>query len=193
MQIESVRRQTVELSQGAFCRRPEALDAVDVISSIGKLIVGMIDAEMFRVTDINQPVVTAPAVRMSDCMQSDAPANHGLQRPSAAVRDDLGTDRTVALEDAEDNRFPARAATALAAHAARSEAASVNFDDSAERRSAFRFFGDAAANFQIYLVDRFSGQTDNFRPFSGGQIERETADNLPRFTLANFGTPIITV
>lgn len=138
-------------------------------------------------------VVAAPAVRMDDCIGTDAPANNGLQRLFPAVRDNLGINRTVTLEDAEDNRFAARAATAFSPHSACAEVTFVHFDCAAKRRCSFAFFSNAATNFQVNLIDRLSGQSDDFRRFRGGQIERKAADNSPRFSLANFGTPVITV
>jgi hypothetical protein len=68
----------------------------------------MIDAKMLRVTDIDQPVVTAPAVGVNDRFRCYPPVNNGLQRLSAAVGHDLGVDRTVPFEDAEDDRLTRR-------------------------------------------------------------------------------------
>ena len=176
MQIESVRRQPVELLQSSFRRRPKALNSVDVAVVNGKLIAHMINTKMFLETNINQSVIAAPAVRMNHRLRLDAPANNRLQRFLRAVRDNLRVNRTVTLEDAEDNRFARCAASALAAHTTRSEVTFINFNNSAERRSPFTLLGDAKANFQIDLVDRFSSQTNQFRCFSGSQIKSKIAN-----------------
>ena len=44
-----------------------------------ELIVTMIDSEMFRVTDINQAVIAAPAIRVDHGVQGHAAPDYGLK------------------------------------------------------------------------------------------------------------------
>jgi hypothetical protein len=44
-----------------------------------ELIIAVIDSEMFRIADINQPVIAAPTVRVNDRVCRDTTANNGLQ------------------------------------------------------------------------------------------------------------------
>ena len=148
VQAESRRRHTVELLETTLGIAPEALDAVDVALLIGKLVRAMMDSEVLGVTDINQAIVAAPAVRVDDGVGRDATANNGLQRGFFAVRHDLRVDLAVALQEAEDDSLMACTATALAAHAMRAEVRLVNFHLAApERRLAFTLFGDTLTEF----------------------------------------------
>ena len=87
----------------------------------------MIDPEMLRITQINQSVVTAPAVGMNHGFNPDTPANNGLQRVSLDVRNDFGKDFAVAFIDSKDNRFAACSATAFAFDTVGAKVRFVNF------------------------------------------------------------------
>lgn len=186
MQIKSMRRDAVKLSQATFGERPKALNAVDVIVADGKLILSVIDPEVFAVTDINQPIVAAPSVRVNDRFRLDATANDGLQRLLFAVRHNLGIDRTVAFEDAEDDCFARRAATALAAYTPGTEVGFIYFNRAAERRSAFSFFGESKAYFDKDSRHARSSYSGKFSRFAGGQIKRKILDNAAHFAFADF-------
>ena len=58
-------------------------------------------------------------LRVNNRIQGNMPANHSLQRLLTAVRDNLGIDRTIAFEDAEDLCLAADASAALALDSAR--------------------------------------------------------------------------
>lgn len=79
MQIKSMLRDTVEFLQPSFRRRPETFYPVNMVVADGKLIARMIDSKVFRVADINQSVITAPAVRVNDALRRDVTANNGFK------------------------------------------------------------------------------------------------------------------
>ncbi len=128
VQIESLRRHAVEPLQAAFGIRPETFYFVDVNIADSKNIVRVIDSQMFGITDIEQSVITAPAVRMNDRIQSNAPANNVLQRFLSRVRNNLSINFTVSLIDAEDDLLAAGSTPALASNAACSEIKLIDFD-----------------------------------------------------------------
>lgn len=68
MQIECVSRDSIELLKPAFGKAPEALNAIDVLRATGKLIGSMLNSEVLRVTDINQAIIAAPAIRVNNCL-----------------------------------------------------------------------------------------------------------------------------
>lgn len=111
-----------------------------MISADGKLINRVRHAKIFFVTDINQSVIAALAVRINDALRSDSSANNCLQSRCAAIGDNLGINRTVTLKNPKDNRFTACSATALSAHSLCSEVTFVNLNRAAKRRRAFRDF-----------------------------------------------------
>ena len=64
MQIESLFRHAIELVQSSFGIRPETFYSINMIITDGKDIIRMNDSKMLGVTDINQSIITSPAIRM---------------------------------------------------------------------------------------------------------------------------------
>lgn len=85
MQVEGASRDSIELLQATLGRAPEALNAIDVLRALHKLIVAMMDSEVLCVSDINQAVRAAPAVGVDGSINRDAAPNNGLQRSLFAV------------------------------------------------------------------------------------------------------------
>jgi len=115
VEMEGRHGHAVELLEPALGIAPEALDAVDVTLAIGELVRAMMNSEVFRVADINQSIIAAPAVRMNDRIGRDATANNGLEGDFLAVRDDfrvdasrprLKTPKTMVLPEAPRPRLP---------------------------------------------------------------------------------------
>ena len=150
MQIKSFRRHAVELLQSPFGMRPETFYPVDVNIANGENIVRMINSQMFRIPDINQSIVAAPAVRMNDRIERDLAANNVLQGFPLHIGNNLSINRAVAFINSKDNSFPGRAPSALASDTSRTKIRFVDFDlAGGERRGTFGFFGDSIPNFQI--------------------------------------------
>lgn len=92
----------VELGESALGEAPEALNAIDVDTVTGKLVLGVVHSEVLVVAHVDETVVAAPPVRVDDGVERHLPADDGTQRGSGTVGDNLGVDSTVPLEDAED-------------------------------------------------------------------------------------------
>jgi len=194
VQIECLTRDAIELLKPSLCKAPEAFDAVDMCCASDELIGGVIDSEMLRIANINQAIVAAPAVTVDDSFGSHATANNGLQRGFLAVRDDLRIDTALAFEDAEDDGFTCCTSASLATHTASTEVRLINFDFAlGEGRGAFAFFRDALSDFEKDCVDRLALKTGQLSCSAGCQIERKVTQHSQKFTLRNFGTPVITV
>lgn len=88
----------------------------------------MINAKMLCKTNIDQAVITTPFVGMDDDVKTDIAAYNGLQRAFLAIRDDLGINPSVTLENAKDDGFAARSATSFAANPFAAEIGLVNLD-----------------------------------------------------------------
>src|SRR5437016_4965454 len=101
-----MRRNAVELLKPSLSTRPETFYPVDMTLCISKHIVRVEHTKMLTVSDINQAIVAAPPVRVNDGLKGNMSANHLLQRAFAAIRDDLGIDRPITFEDAEDDGLP---------------------------------------------------------------------------------------
>jgi len=57
---------------------------------------------MFVVADIDQAIISWPAIRAKDALRIDPAPDDGSQGLLGAVSDDLGINFSLALEDAED-------------------------------------------------------------------------------------------
>ena len=129
MQKEVLGTNAAAFGESRFRRAPRALDPVDVnAAAADEDTVAMFDAEMFPIPEVDQAVVANPAVGMNDAGQGDAPPNNGPQCCLFRVRDDLGIDAALALEDAKHDRLPARPAAAFAADAAPAKVGFIDFD-----------------------------------------------------------------
>ena len=174
MEKKGVRGNAVELGQATFGKAPEALDAVDVVLALSKLMSLVVHSEMLLIPHIDQSVIARPAVGMDDGFQADAAQNGLAQRLSATIRDDLGVDTAVALEDAKNDGLARSAATAFAPDAARAEVALIDFDFSGKGAVRFAPGGNPLAQLEVNTVDRTHGNTGDGGGFGRRQIEGES-------------------
>jgi len=158
MQVEGAFMNPPESEQPHFGNPPEALNPIDMDSAPDKFIPPMIDPEMLAIPHIDQPIISAPPIRVDHTVQCDLPANNRLQRGFPAVRDELGVDLPMALENAKDDRFPVRPATSFPLNATRPKVGFIHFDLATERRLRFTEFGNPLAKNSHISVDRVAIQ-----------------------------------
>ena len=91
----------VELGQASFCKAPEGFDPIDVSAAIGEGFL-FVNAHMFVVADIDQAIISWPAIRAKDALGIDPTPDNGSQGLLGTVSDDLGINFSLTLEDAED-------------------------------------------------------------------------------------------
>ena len=194
MQVEGASRDAVELLEPALTVAPEAFDPVDVVRATNKLIFAMMNSEVLRVSDINQAIVTAPAVRVDDGVERDAPANNGLQSRLFAVGHDLRVNAAISLEDAEDDSLAGSAAPAFAANTTRAEVRLIHFDLARNKgRCSLTFFSNPFSDFEKDRSHAAARQLGQLSRMTSGQIKREVAHKLTKFSLTNFRPLIIAV
>ena len=87
MQIESGFGQSPELGQTHFCNAPEVFNAVDMGCFICELILAMLHAVMFFVSQVHQTVIAFPSIGMDGAFEIHLAPDHRLKRGSRAVRD----------------------------------------------------------------------------------------------------------
>ncbi len=102
----------VEFGEATLGKTPEGFDAIDV-NATGSEGLGLVDADVFVVADIDQAVIAAPVIGEHDAGRIDLAAQDGVQSAGRAVGHNLGVDAALALVDAED-RLLESTATALA-------------------------------------------------------------------------------
>ena len=105
MQVEGGWAHATKANQPTFGMPPEPFDPIDMSSTGNEFITAMIDPKMFAITNIDQAVITAPAIGINDAFQFDFAAYHRLERSFRAIWNDFRIDVTVPLKDAKDDRF----------------------------------------------------------------------------------------
>ena len=91
MPVEGGRRDTLELLPAPFSKAPTALDAVDVLRALHKLVLSVMDSKMCGVAHVNQASRAAPAVTVADGIECAATAPNGLYSGCYTDNDDIRT------------------------------------------------------------------------------------------------------
>jgi len=194
MPVEGGRRDTLELLPAPFSKAPTALDAVDVCRALHKLVLSVMDSKMCGVAHVNQASRAAPAVTVADGIECAATAPNGLYSALFAPRHDLRLEAAVSFAAAEDERLASGSPTAFAAHWSGTEVRLINCDRAGgEGRGARALFGAARSAFEKDHGDTCACQAGTFSCLTSRQSARETAHELPKLTLVQFGTPILAV
>src|SRR5260370_27435512 len=160
MEVEGMFGDAVELEQAAFGEGPEAFDGVDVLRSADELIVGVADPEVLVEAEIDQAIVTSPAVSMEHGFGSDSAADHRLQSGFGGVGNDLSVDLVASFEQTEDDGLAAGSSASSAAHATRAKVRLVGLDFALEWRVALTGFAHPSSHSQknrVHGSDRDAG------------------------------------
>jgi len=195
MQVEGVPGNAIELGESTFGKAPEGLDSIDMMLSLGELVVAVVDPKMFVKTDIHQSVVAAPTVGVDDAADVGFASDDGLQRGFGGIGDNFRVDAIAAFEQTEDDGLAIRATPTFAAYPSGTEVGFVGFKLAGQRRALKTPLVHAASDAQINVVDRTHRYTRERGAFSGGQIQRKVANNLTKSRFADFRTfevPIFT-
>lgn len=89
--------------------------------SIDKLVITMVNAIMFLVSQVNQTGIPTPGIGMDNTVRFYPAAYNSLQGLSSIIWDDLSVNRAFALQDAEDRSFTIRTTAAPSFYAPGSE------------------------------------------------------------------------
>ena len=182
--MEGVSGQSLELRQPDLGEAPEAFDAVDVDGAFGELVAGVIDAEV-AIAEIDQTVVATPAIGVDDGAEVDPAADDALEGWLRAVRDDLGVDLAVTLEDAEDDGLAVGATPAPALDPACPEEALVDLDDPEQRTLGLAGNQDVFPQAAVEPVHGVAVQTAQRRRLEGCQIGGEVTNQLADLALGD--------
>ena len=152
--------------------------------SLGELVAGMIDADV-AIAEIDQAVVTAPAIGVDDGARVDPAADDALERGLRAVRDDLGIDVALPLEDAEDDGLAVGTAPPPALDPARPEEALVDFDDPKQPALGFAGHQHAFPHAPVEPVHGVAVQPTQCRRLQRREIGGDVAHDLTDRGLRN--------
>ena len=146
----------MELGKPPFGIGPEGFNAVDMSSAVCKFILSMVDTIMLFVAQVNQTAVAAPVIRVDDAVGIHPTADNGQQRPSGAIRDDLGIDTAASLEDPKHGGLARGIPAPFPFDAPDAEEGFVDFDLAFKRRGAFAKFGEPLSDQVQVSVNRVS-------------------------------------
>ena len=184
---------TSESIQAGLGKAPEALDAVDMGLASDKFILAVIDSQVPAIANVNQAVVTPPAIGIDDAIQGNVTSDNRLERRLSAVWNDFCVDRSVALKNTKHSRFTVSAASSLTSDAPGTEVGLIDFDLARERRLKLAIFSNAFTDTAQIPVDGIAVVTRECSDLSGVQIKCKQPDNMPKLGLTNSCTVCIPV
>ena len=103
----------------------------------------MLDAEVFLVSQIDEPVITSPTIGMNDAFKVYTSTYDALESGSGAIRNDLRIDVIIAFEQAENNGFSACSTASDAPDPASAAVALIHFNFAADRGFGLTIAGDS--------------------------------------------------
>ena len=89
VQVESVLRDTIELSQSSFSETPKRLNAIDMIRTFNELIIAMIDPQVLVKADVYQAIIAWPTIGIDHTVRINLTSNDGLQGGFRSIGYDL--------------------------------------------------------------------------------------------------------
>ena len=104
----------------------------------------MLDAEVFLVSQIDEPVITAPTIGMNDAFKVYTSTYDALEGGSGAIRNDLRIDVIIAFEQAENNSFPSGPTASDASYPTSAEVTFINLN-----LALYRGFGLAEMGYTL--------------------------------------------
>ena len=107
---------------------PKTFNTIDMRPFLNKFIISMVDAKMFLVTQIDQPIIPSPSIRMDDTFKLYTSSDDGLKRLSGAIGDDFSIDLPISLENTKDYRLPQGPSPTSASYATSAEITLINFN-----------------------------------------------------------------
>ena len=168
-----------ELIEPPFSDGPEVLDPINVISSISKFIVSMLDTIVLLITKVYQAVIGLKSIRIDRRAEIDLLPYNGHQRALRAIPDNLGIHFTASLDQPENDVFAFGPAASDSTNPAGSEVANV------KRTLLLAVFSNPYSDFTKNRVNRLPRKTGQFSNFGGFNIQSKQPHNLSKYGLRN--------
>jgi len=175
-----------ELIEPPFSDGPEVLDAVNMIGSVHKFIVSMLDPIVFFVTEVYQAVIGLKSVGIDRRVNIHLLPYDRHQRALRAILDNLGIHLSAAFDQTEDNVFAPCSAAPNPTDPAGPKVAFVDFNfTDIERTLLLAVLGNPYSNIIKNSINGLSGKTGQFSNFGGFNIQGKQLYYLPEFGLRN--------
>ena len=193
VQVKRMFSDAVKLFQATLCVAPERFNAVDMPVSIRKLILAVMHPEVLVKTNFDQSIIAAPAIRMKRRAGLHMPPENGLQRVFRTVRHDFGIDLALTLQQPKHDGLGISSATLPATHAMHTEIRLIDFYRALQRLIQLTGLSNSTANLEINIVGRSNRKSSQFSRAHRGEIQSNTTNQLPEFSLADFRTSVISI
>jgi len=193
MQVERMFGYAIKLGQPTFCIAPERLNTVNMPFTIRKFILAMIHSKVLIKANINQAVVASPAIRVNDSRRFYMTSDNVLQRSFRAIWHNLGINFTLPFQQSKYNRFTISTTPTFTSNATRSKIRFINFNSVFKGCSNFASFCHTLTNFKVNTIYRSNGNSDQFSRTHSSKIEGKAPYKLPKFSLADSRTAIISI
>ena len=128
MQIEGLFGYSSGLREPRFSPLPKVFNTFDVIATIRKLIVSMLDSIVFLIAKINQSVVGFEAVRIDCWIRTDLRGDDRIKFVYWTVWNNLSIYVSSSFDQTKHDVFPLGSTTAFTANAFRSEVAFIKLN-----------------------------------------------------------------
>lgn len=194
MQVEGTNGHAIGLSHAYLCIAAEAFDTVDVPLARSELVRHVFDSDVPIETDIHQPILTRPAVRINLRKGNDMALDNTLQGCLGADGNNLCVDHTLSLEQTKkDNHLPVSTTSASTTYSLRTKLRLIKFKHTIQGRSLLAGFSQSLANFQVDRMHKTKGDKRHFRRHSCGQIHGNAPNQLTEFSLTDSRTALVPV
>lgn len=175
---------TSELCESDFAESPEVFDPINMVVSIGKFILAMLDSIMLFVPVINKSVVGFETIGVNDCISVGFAFNNWHQLTHRAVFDDLGINLIASFEHPENGYFAFSSSPSDPANTTRPEVALIEFDLSVcERTFRFTKLGDTFTKSVVKFINCRARYAHKFRCLFSLYIKAKKTNYLTSFTL----------
>ena len=194
MQIECFFMNTTELHQSGFRNSPEVLNTVNMVRTLSKFILSMLNAMMSFVAKIDQAIIGLKPVCIHHRFFTNLFPYNGQKLFGRTVFNYRGVDFATSLDQAENDVFPPCAATTDTTNTARAKVAFIDlYLTGLKWTFGLTEFGNSPPNNFEHPVNSRTAHTRQLGNFRRFDIKRKIPNNLSNFLLRYFGMKYIFV
>jgi hypothetical protein len=138
---------------------------------MNEFIQSMVDAEMLFIPQVNESIVSSPAIGMDDTLNAHSPSDNPLQRGSSTIGNDFRINFSVPPEDPKNDSFADCSPATLAFDPTSAEVTFIDFNLARKRGLLFTEMGNPFSDLCEISVNCVPVQTGYFGNLGGIQIQ----------------------
>ena len=102
VKIEDQRAHPPKTSHPGFGEAPKSFNPIEMGRTRNKLVLPMIHPKVFPISDVDEAIITSPAVGVDNALQGHFSTNNALKSVYPPIRNDLGIDFSVSFKKTEN-------------------------------------------------------------------------------------------